>query len=140
MINILKLDFVPKTCAWVHQSGQAQTLLAVSDANSPAIHIFDGRAGSTPLFSLKTLHRAPVHLLAFNDRFNTVVSCDEGGFVEYWNVEEERETEVERSENGGVEGRWRFKSETDLYEFKKVCSRRVCAGAAQADRRHTLIV
>ena len=29
MINIIKLGFVPKTCCWVHRSGQAQSLLAM---------------------------------------------------------------------------------------------------------------
>lgn len=29
MINMLKFDFTPYACCWVHRKGQAQALLAV---------------------------------------------------------------------------------------------------------------
>lgn len=29
MINMLKLDFKPKACCWVHRPGEALTLLAM---------------------------------------------------------------------------------------------------------------
>lgn len=43
-----------------------------------------------------------------------MVSADEGGFVEYWRPGEQFELPT------NVPGLWSFKSQTDLYEFKKV--------------------
>ena len=43
-----------------------------------------------------------------------MISADEGGFVEYWKPVEPFELP------SNVPGLWSFKSETDLYEFKKV--------------------
>lgn len=66
------------------------------------------------------LCRARAHLSFFatftqyNERYDTVVSADEGGFIEYWQPTEPWELPT------GVSGLWEFKSATDLYEFKKV--------------------
>jgi peptidylprolyl isomerase domain and WD repeat-containing protein 1 len=43
-----------------------------------------------------------------------VVSADEEGFVEYWQPNEPWTA----PEN--IKGLWQFKSQTDLFEFKKV--------------------
>ncbi|KAM0748186.1 hypothetical protein T439DRAFT_75986 [Meredithblackwellia eburnea MCA 4105] len=114
MINIIKLPYVPRACAWVHQRGDGRTLLAISDFDSAAIRIYDGRGDGTPLHTLDKLHRASVHLIAYNERFDTVVSIDVGGMVEYWEPSEP----FEKPESVD----WSSKSETDLYEFKKTKS------------------
>jgi hypothetical protein len=64
MINILKFSFRPKTCCWIHEPGAGQTLLAVTDMDTPTIRIYDGRGDGKPLYELDKLHRAPVHLMA----------------------------------------------------------------------------
>jgi len=66
MINILKFPYTPKAVCWVHEPGAGQTLLAVSDAASPTIRIYDGQGDGKPLCELDKLHRAPVHLMAVN--------------------------------------------------------------------------
>jgi peptidylprolyl isomerase domain and WD repeat-containing protein 1 len=45
-----------------------------------------------------------------------VISADEGGMLEYWQPTEPFDLPK------NVRGIWSFKSSTDLYEFKKVCS------------------
>ena len=45
-----------------------------------------------------------------------IVSADDSGFIEYWQPFEPFETPKD------VPELWTFKSETDLYEFKKVCT------------------
>lgn len=50
----------------------------------------------------------------YTDHFDTVVSADESGFLEYWQPREPYEPPKD------VPGMWEFKSTTDLYEFKKV--------------------
>ena len=54
-------------------------------------------------------------MLQYSDKYDCVVSADEGGFVEYWQPSEPFELPKK------VHGLWNYKSETDLYEFKKVC-------------------
>ncbi|KAL9711194.1 Peptidyl-prolyl cis-trans isomerase cyp15 [Leucoagaricus gongylophorus] len=120
MINIIKLDFVPHTCCWVHRKGLAQGLLAISDSAIGTIRFYDGRGGDTSVDSVESLHRFPVHLMAYSDKYDIVISADEGGFVEYW----------QPSEPWGlpktVPGLWSYKSSTDLYEFKKSKSTPTC--------------
>ncbi|KAG8696519.1 hypothetical protein FRC09_008415 [Ceratobasidium sp. 395] len=110
------MDYTPKTACWVHRRGQAQALLAVSDEKSSTIRIYDGRGDGTPLQTIPNLHRSPVHLMTYTDHFDTVVSADESGFVEYWQPREPYEPPKD------VPGMWEFKSSTDLYEFKKTKS------------------
>ncbi|KAF9533146.1 hypothetical protein CPB83DRAFT_845916 [Crepidotus variabilis] len=120
MINIIKLGFKPATCCWVHNRGRPQGLLAVSDATSGVIRLYDGRGGDQPLETVEGVHRFPVHVMSYSDRYDTVISADEQGFVEYW----------QPSEPFGlpknVPKLWNYKSETDLYEFKKAKSTPTC--------------
>ncbi|KAF5382738.1 hypothetical protein D9615_002870 [Tricholomella constricta] len=120
MINIIKLGYVPHACCWVHRRGQAQGLLAVSDSKTGTIRIYDGRGSDGPLETIETLHRFPVHIMTFSDRYDTVISVDEGGFVEYWQPIEPFVLPK------NVSGLWSYKSETDLYEFKKSKSTPTC--------------
>ncbi|OSX59926.1 hypothetical protein POSPLADRAFT_1149201 [Postia placenta MAD-698-R-SB12] len=120
MINMIKLGFTPHTCCWVHRRGQAQGLLAVSDRDSGTIRLYDGRGNGQPLETIEKLHRSPVHIMAYSDRYDCVVSADEGGFVEYWQPREPFELPK------NVPGLWAFKSATDLYEFKKSKSTPTC--------------
>ena len=71
MINILKFDYTPKAVCWVHQAGAGQTLLAVSDVNSSAIRIYDGRGDGKPLHTLDKIHRAPVHVMTVSRPYNS---------------------------------------------------------------------
>ncbi|ESK87163.1 peptidyl-prolyl cis-trans isomerase [Moniliophthora roreri MCA 2997] len=120
MINIIKLGYTPHACCWVHGRGQAQGVLAVSDASSGIIRLYDGRGGDTPLETVHNLHRFPVHIMTYSDRYDTVVSADEGGFIEYWQPTEPFQLPK------NVSGLWSYKSETDLYEFKKSKSTPTC--------------
>ncbi|KAF9463062.1 hypothetical protein BDZ94DRAFT_1259976 [Collybia nuda] len=120
MINIIKLGYMPHACCWVHRRGQAQGLLAVSDATSGKIRLYDGRGGDTPLETIDNLHRSPVHLMTYSDRYDTVISADEGGFIEYWQPIEPFVLPK------NIPDLWSYKSETDLYEFKKSKSTPTC--------------
>ena len=52
----------------------------MSDADNPAIHIYDMRSGSNdPLDSLPSLHAAPVTAMRFSEPHGTVISTDQKG-------------------------------------------------------------
>ncbi|KAF5369325.1 hypothetical protein D9758_002745 [Tetrapyrgos nigripes] len=120
MINMITLGYTPHACCWVHRRGQAQGLLAISDAVSGTIRLYDGRGTNMPLETVDTLHRFPVHLMTYSDKYDTVISADEEGFIEYWQPTEPF------SLPKNAPGLWSFKSETDLYEFKKSKSTPTC--------------
>ena len=50
--------------------------------------------------------------MKYNDRFHCVVSADSSGMMEYWDPEEPFELPKTVA--------FEYKSDTDLYEFKKV--------------------
>ena len=114
LLSMLELEFVPRCVCWVHRKGASLPLLAVSEDEKPLIHVYDGRGEARePLHTIKGLHRSAVSLMAFNDRFDCVVSADEGGMVEYWRP------------GGGYEkpdNVFQYKSSTNLFEFKKAKS------------------
>ncbi|BGP11452.1 Peptidyl-prolyl cis-trans isomerase cyp15 [Rhodotorula toruloides] len=114
MINILKLSYVPRACCWVHNRNDGRILLAVSEYDSSAIRIYDGRGDGKPLHTLSSMHRQSVHLMAYNSLHDTVISVDVGGMIEYWQPNEpfEKPDSVE----------WTSKAQTGLYEFKKTKS------------------
>ncbi|KAH9922857.1 uncharacterized protein BXZ73DRAFT_91570 [Epithele typhae] len=120
MINMLKLGYTPHACCWVHKRGQAMGILAISERGSGTIRLYDGRGDGTPLETIGKLHRSSVHIMTYSDRYNCVVSADEGGFVEYWQPLEPFDLPK------NVPGLWNYKSETDLYEFKKSKSTPTC--------------
>ncbi|KAI9468436.1 MAG: peptidyl-prolyl cis-trans isomerase cyp15 [Benjaminiella poitrasii] len=118
MINMIKLKFKPKACCWIHQKGQAQALVAISETENSNIHIYDGRSDGKPLHTLSKMHSKPVHLIEFNARFNTVVSVDTVGMIEYWSPEAPFELPDHLE--------FELKSQTDLYEFRKKKSVPTC--------------
>ncbi|PCH40031.1 peptidyl-prolyl cis-trans isomerase [Wolfiporia cocos MD-104 SS10] len=120
MINMIQLGFTPHACCWVHRRGQAQGLLAVSERETGTIRLYDGRGNGQPLETVDKLHRFPVHIMTYSDRYDTVISADEGGFVEYWQPSEPFDLPK------NVPGLWSYKSTTDLYEFKKSKSTPTC--------------
>ncbi|CAH1760740.1 5030_t:CDS:10 [Entrophospora sp. SA101] len=111
MINMIKLNYVPNSVCWIHRSGQAQPLVACSDHDSGNIYIYDGRGDGQPLHRILTMHSSPVHVMAYNELYHCVVSVDTSGMMEYWEPEEPFELPKSIS--------FEYKSDTDLYEFKK---------------------
>jgi peptidylprolyl isomerase domain and WD repeat-containing protein 1 len=113
MINMLKLDYPPNCAVWINSADDAIAALAVSDKDSNKIYIYDGQGTNTPLHVLDKLHSQPVVLIKFNPAFETVISIDKIGMVEYWQ---------------GVKNDFKFPSkvvsfesklDTGLYEFAK---------------------
>ena len=111
LLAVLQLDYVPKSVCWVHKKGAPLPILAVSEEEKPVIHLYDGRGQQEkPFHTISGLHRSPVGIMAFNDRYDCVVSADDGGMVEYWQPSGSYEK---------PESVFKFKSATNLFEFKK---------------------
>ncbi|RPA90404.1 hypothetical protein L873DRAFT_1753792 [Choiromyces venosus 120613-1] len=116
LLTTLTLSNTPRAICWVHKRGSSLPLLAISDTETTAINIYDGRPESMKVIAtLPKLHRTIVHLMSFNDKYDAVVSCDEGGMIEYWSPHSEREFEKPSSV-------FVYKSDTNLLDFKRAKS------------------
>lgn len=111
LLAVLSLDYTPKCVCWVHKRGASFPLLAVSSEENSWIRIYDGRGeDQQPYHTVKSLHRSPVALMAYNNNYDCVVSADNGGMLEYWRP------------SGSYEKPdcvFAIKSSTNLFEFKK---------------------
>ncbi|KAK2181195.1 hypothetical protein NP493_407g04016 [Ridgeia piscesae] len=111
MINMMKLGYVPQCCSWIYAAGDAIAALAVAEAGSCCIHVYDGR-GSEAMETIERLHSQPVVIIRYNAIFETVVSVDKSGMLEYWTG-----PKYDYKFPKNVE--WEYKTDTDLYEFVK---------------------
>jgi peptidylprolyl isomerase domain and WD repeat-containing protein 1 len=111
LLAMLTLDYSPKAVCWVHGRGASFPQLAVSSEDNSWIRIYDGRGENLePLHTLKSVHRAPVSLMVYNNTYDCVVSVDQGGMLEYWRPS----GNFEKPDNV-----FSMKSSTNLFEFKK---------------------
>lgn len=105
MISMIELDFVPQCVSWAHKNNDADVLLAISDANHGEIHFFNEKQKLNSM----CLHKNPVILLKYNSKFNTMLSIDTSGTMEYW---------IPKSPYKAPD-LWKYKSDTDLHVYKK---------------------
>ncbi|KAH9631712.1 hypothetical protein HF086_014713 [Spodoptera exigua] len=99
MINMISIEFEP--------------YIADSEKASNKIHIFDGtQTSSTPLHTFQTLHQATVTTIKYNPVYETAVSVDKAGIIEYW-TGPKHEYQFPKTVN------FESKLDTDLYDFVK---------------------
>lgn len=114
LLAMLEPEASPKAVCFVHGTGSSYPLLAISNDQDGRIMIFDGRGENpAPIHTTTGLHRKPVHLMAYNNAYDCVVSADESGMIEYWQP------------SGSYEKPhyvFDMKSNTSLFEFKKAKS------------------
>ncbi len=113
MINMMKLDYVPFCVEFVHSPNHAVAAIAVSDADSPTINVYDARGDNTPLKTLPRLHTKPVKVMKYNMGYEFVISGDAAGVFEYWSgVMEDCAFPAKRVE-------FSSKLDTDLFDLVK---------------------
>lgn len=78
---MLRLDYIPNVVEWIHSSGDAMQILAVSDKESPKIYIYDGRAVDQCLHVLEKIHNNPATLIKYNSRYDVAISTDKKGML-----------------------------------------------------------
>lgn len=111
MMAMIGLPYVPGSAEWVYKQGDVKARLAISDRNSLVVHIYDARAGSNEPIISKEIHLEPVKVMKYNPVFDTVISVDAKGLIEYWSP-----TTLKFPES---EVKFRLKSDTNLFEIVK---------------------
>ncbi|KAK4898806.1 Peptidyl-prolyl cis-trans isomerase cyp15 [Elasticomyces elasticus] len=114
LLAIMQPEVMPKAICFVHGHGSSYPILAVSSEDDGSIAIWDGRGEDLkPFHTITSLHRKPVHIMAYNDQFDCVVSADESGMIEYWRPS---------GDYAKPDNVFDMKSTTSLFEFKKAKS------------------
>lgn len=111
MMLMIRLPFIPGAAEWVYKQGDVKARLAISDRNSSFVHIYDARADSNEPIISKEIHLGPVKVMRYNPVFDTVISADDKGIIEYWGPDTLRFPESEVC--------FRLKSDTNLFKIVK---------------------
>lgn len=111
MMSMIRLPFIPGCVEWVYKLGDVKAKLAVSDRNSSVVHIYDARAGTNEPIITKEIHLCPIKVMKYNHVFDTVISADDKGIIEYWSP-----ATLQFPENVV---NFRLKSDTNLFEIVK---------------------
>lgn len=111
MMVMIRTEFVPGAVEWVYKQGDVKARLAISDRDSSHVHIFDARSGTNEPIIFREVHLGPVKVMRYNPVFDTVISADQQGMVEYWSPDTLKFPET------GV--KFRMKSDTNLFEIPK---------------------
>lgn len=114
LLAMLEPEKAPNAVCFVHGHGSSYPTMAVSNQGDGGISIYDGRGeNQSPLHTISSLHRKSVHVMAYNNAFDCVISADESGMIEYWRPS----GSYEKPDNV-----FEMKSSTSLFEFKKAKS------------------
>ena len=114
MITMVKLEFIPLVCQFVHSSRQALSTLAVSDTNSSSIYLYDGRTLNIkePIAVLSKLgHPSPVSIISYAPKFDLAISIDQSSIINYWSPNQ--------IDQLPVEVQFKSKLDTDLFDLVK---------------------
>ncbi|KAI3909834.1 hypothetical protein MKW92_050637 [Papaver armeniacum] len=83
MIVKMQLPYVPGTIEWVYMEGH-ESRLAISDRKSPRVYMYDTHSSTDHPTIFKEIHTGPVKVMKYNHSFDTVISADDKGSIEYW--------------------------------------------------------
>jgi peptidylprolyl isomerase domain and WD repeat-containing protein 1 len=111
MMVMIRLPYIPGAIEWVYNQGDVKASLAISDRNSSFVHIYDARSGSNDPIISKEIHMGPIKVMKFNPVYDSVISADTKGIIEYWNPTTLQFPEDEVS--------FKVRSDTNLFEILK---------------------
>ncbi|CAF0896929.1 unnamed protein product [Adineta steineri] len=114
MITMVKLEFIPLVCSFVHSSRQALSTLAISDSQSSFIYLYDGRTLNIkePISIISKIgHASSVTIISYCPKYDLAISCDQSSIINYWSPN--------HLQNLPQEILFESKLDTDLFELVK---------------------
>jgi len=117
MINMFNLPYQPGVCEWIFQKATGRHAVACAETRTGRIHLYNlnckmEEGHPVPVAQI-SLHSKPVTLIKYNYTYETVVSVDSSGMIEYWSPS----PDYGFPDNPHIS--FQYKSDTDLYEFMK---------------------
>lgn len=109
--HMINVSYIPTAASWLTeaQSSSLFNRVAIADGDSPYIRIYRTDGQLTPVAEI-SVHRSPVQAMALNRKYNTIISADMKGMIEYWDTESLQSPALVK---------FQYKSETDLYDLMK---------------------
>ena len=86
MIHFIKLKFIPFHCEFVSKINDPSIVIAVTEKDKGNIYLIKAESKGEIYKTIK-LHEYPVTAMKYNEAFNTMISVDSSGMIEYWDVE-----------------------------------------------------
>ncbi|XP_020592745.1 peptidyl-prolyl cis-trans isomerase CYP71 isoform X2 [Phalaenopsis equestris] len=111
MMVMLRLSFVPGAVEWVYKQGAVKAKLAISERHSRFVHVYDAHAGSNDPIVSREIHMGPLKVMKYNHIYDTVISADAKGVLEYWSP-----ATLQFPEDGVS---FRLKTDTNLFDIAK---------------------
>ncbi|XP_039118155.1 peptidyl-prolyl cis-trans isomerase CYP71 [Dioscorea cayenensis subsp. rotundata] len=111
MMVMMRLPFVPGAIEWVYKQGDVKVKLAISERNSSFVHIYDAHAGGNEPIISREICMGPLEMMKYNPVYDTVISADAKGVLEYWCP-----TTLQFPESGVS---FKLKTDTNLFDIAK---------------------
>ncbi|KAH7685648.1 Cyclophilin-type peptidyl-prolyl cis-trans isomerase protein [Dioscorea alata] len=111
MMVMMRLPFVPGAVEWVYKQGDVKAKLAISERNSSFVHIYDAHAGANEPIISREICMGPLEVMKYNPVYDTVISADAKGVLEYWCP-----TTLQFPESGVS---FKLKTDTNLFDIAK---------------------
>jgi len=114
MITMVKLEFIPLVCSFVHSSRQPLSTLAISDSQSSSIYLYDAKSLNVkqPIEVISKIgHASPVTIIAYAAKYDLAISCDQSSIINYWSPENIKSLPKEVQ--------FESKLDTDLFDLVK---------------------
>uniref|UniRef100_A0A061RJB2 peptidylprolyl isomerase n=1 Tax=Tetraselmis sp. GSL018 TaxID=582737 RepID=A0A061RJB2_9CHLO len=87
LVVMMKLPYVPEAAEWIYRRGESRLKLAISEAESSRIHVYDASTGSSePIAAVAGSHSSPVIAMKFNEAYGCVITTDSKGMIDYWDA------------------------------------------------------
>jgi peptidylprolyl isomerase domain and WD repeat-containing protein 1 len=107
MINMISLEFEPELIQFVHSKDSPNPRICVVEKLTNTFHVYNPKEDGEEISNFKR-HSNPVKVMKYNAAFDSIVSIDEKGFVEYSNPSDFKlPTNL----------KFKIKSTTNLFEF-----------------------
>ncbi|KAG0497286.1 hypothetical protein HPP92_001759 [Vanilla planifolia] len=111
MMVMMRLHFVPGAVEWVYRQGDVKVKLAISDRNSRFVHVYDAHGGTNEPIISREIHLTTLKVMRYNHIYDTVISADANGVLDYWSP-----ANLQFPEDGLS---FRLKTDTNLFDIAK---------------------
>lgn len=83
--NMIKLNFTPGVGEFIGREEGKKYLIAVSNQDNEEINIIDEECDlKDKIVKVIKIHNSPLKFMKCNYHYQTVISIDQQGFIEYW--------------------------------------------------------